>query len=87
MNDDLLNNIACIHITELGIMRIKRNLGLNIEDMDTVSWCKEKIANSKEISRKGKNRYVYVDSIIITVNAHRFTVITAHREKSASARK
>lgn len=30
---ELLNNLAKIHTTELGIVRIKRNLSLNIDDV------------------------------------------------------
>ena len=33
------------------------------------------------IEREGKNYYVTVDGIIITVNASSYTIITAHKEK------
>lgn len=33
------------------------------------------------ITRRGKNWYVTVDDIVITVNAHSCTIITAHRKK------
>jgi len=79
MENELLSNINLIHTTEMGIDRIKKNLGLDTQDV--VLWCKEKIADSTEIIRKGKNYYVYTDNIIITVNAHSFTIITAHKEK------
>ena len=80
INNDLLANLDKLHTTELGIVRIQRNLDLNTED--TLEWCKEKIENANEIIRKGKNWYVYVDNIKITVNAHSFTIITAHKEKA-----
>jgi hypothetical protein len=35
-NNDLLNNFEKIHSTELGILRIKRNLDLEIKDV--VNW-------------------------------------------------
>ena len=34
------------------------------------------------IIRKGKNWYVSIDDIIITVNAYSYTIITAHKEKA-----
>ena len=68
-----------IHTTELGVERIKRNLDLQTDDV--VSWCKQKIENADEIIRKGKNWYVYTDNSVITVNAHSYTIITAHKKK------
>ena len=75
---ELLNNIAKLHTTELGSVRIKRNLSLDCDD--TVVWCREQI-NSPEavIERKGKNWYITVNSCIITVNAYSYTIITAHK--------
>ena len=75
----LMENIAKIHTTELGIERIKRNLGLSTDDV--VDWCKQKIENAVEINRKGKNWYVYTDQSVITINAHSYTIITAHKYK------
>ena len=49
---------------------------------DVVAWCKDKINSSHAvITRKGKNWYINVDDFVITVNAHSYTIITAHREK------
>jgi hypothetical protein len=59
--------------------RIKRNLGL--ETADVVGWCKLKIEGADEIIRKGKKWYARIDNIEITVNAHSYTVITAHKER------
>jgi hypothetical protein len=80
MNNDLVANLDKLHTTELGILRIKRNLNLTTED--TVEWCKGKIEKSDEIIRKGKNWYISVDNVTITVNAHSFTIITAHKGKA-----
>ncbi|WP_195199080.1 DUF3781 domain-containing protein [Faecalispora jeddahensis] len=79
MKNDLLSNIDKIHTTELGVERIKRNLGLGT--LDVIAWCKEKIRNAGDIVRKGKNWYVFFDDIVITVNAYSYTIITAHKEK------
>ena len=80
LENELLNNLAKIHTTELGIVRIKRNLSLDIDDV--VEWCKNKISSKNaNITRKGKNWYITVEGCIITVNAHSFTIITAHKEK------
>jgi len=78
--NDLLNNIDHIHTTALGVERIKRNLGLNVDDV--VGWCKQKIAQADDIFRKGKNWYVYIEDSIITINAYSYTIITAHRRNS-----
>jgi len=80
MENDLLINLNKLHTTELGLVRIKRNLNLDFEDV--VAWCKEKISNSNEIVIKGKNWYVYFDDVEITINAHSFTIITAHKKKA-----
>ena len=77
-SNELIKNIDKIHSTELGIMRIKRNLGLETDDV--VNWCKDKIIKMNEINRNGKNWYVSYDKIIITINAHSYTIITAHKK-------
>ncbi|MCL2857391.1 MAG: DUF3781 domain-containing protein [Oscillospiraceae bacterium] len=79
MEEDLLVNLDNLHTTELGVVRIRRNL--NLADVDVVEWCKDKIRNSNDIVRRGKNWYAYIDGAIITVNAHSFTIITAHKAK------
>lgn len=79
MCNKLLANIDKIHTTELGVVRIKRNLELNSED--AVDFCKQCIKTAGNITRKGKNWYALAGNIIITVNAHSYTIITAHKEK------
>lgn len=72
-----------MHTTELGEVRIKRNLSLEVEDI--VSWCKTEINSPNAVViRKGKNWYVHVDDNIITVNANSYTIITAHKERAFS---
>ena len=76
----LLSNLDKLHTTEMGIDRIKRNL--NLDNEDVVLWCKEKIKDSNcLIIRKGKNYYATINNCIITVNAHSYTIITAHKLK------
>lgn len=65
MTNELLRNLKKLHTTELGAVRIKRNLGL--ESDDVVAWCKnaileaaknienEKSGRSGENSRKSEN--------------------------------
>ena len=79
MNDELLSNLDKIHTTEMGVERIRKNLKLDTTDV--VSWCKRKLETSDNIIRKGKNWYVFIDNIVITINRHSFTIITAHIEK------
>lgn len=78
--NELLRNLDKLHTTELGIVRIKRNLSLNIDDVE--EWCKTKTSSANAvIMKKGKNWYVRVDGCIITINAYSYTIITAHKEK------
>ena len=80
MENDLILNLDKLHTTPMGIDRIKQNLGLDTADV--VKWCYDFIKDSKTtIERKGKNWYATADSIIITVNAHSYTIITAHKTK------
>jgi len=79
MNNDLLENLGKIHTTALGIERIKRNLNLDVEDV--VKWCKDKVGRSDNIYKQGKNWYVNVDHCTLTIHAHSFTIITAHKKK------
>ncbi len=78
---DLIKNINLIHSTELGVSRIRKNLNLN-SDQDAVAYCKNKITDKNcKIYKQGKNWYCITDNTIITVNAHSYTVITAHTVK------
>lgn len=74
--NDLISNLDKIHTTPLGVERIKRNLGIK---EDVVNWCKQKTKTADSIIRKGKNWYVSAGDALITVNAHSYTLITAHK--------
>ncbi|UTC75980.1 DUF3781 domain-containing protein [Treponema sp. OMZ 792] len=77
----LCKNSEKIHTTEMGIEQIKRNLDLNTQDV--VEWCKNKILDKRSsIIRKGKNWYISIEDIVITVNAYSYTIITAHKKKA-----
>ena len=76
-DNELMQNLDKIHTTESGILRIKRNLELETDDV--VHWCKNEITKSSEIYRKGKNWYVTGKKCVITINAHSYTIITAHK--------
>jgi len=75
----LLSNLSKVHTTKLGAERIKNNLGLEVGDV--VDWCRQKMIHADQIIRKGKNWYIHYDNIVITVNAHSYTIITAHIKK------
>lgn len=80
-NTELLLNIDQLHTTELGVLRIKKNLSLSVDDI--VEWCKQHILlEQARITRKGKNWYIDVNECIITVNAYSYTIITAHKKKN-----
>lgn len=75
---ELILNLDQLHTTELGIVRIKRNLSLDTDNV--VSWCRERIQNpDASIIRKGKNWYVNIHNYEITINAYSYTIITAHK--------
>lgn len=76
----LLSNIDKIHTTKMGIGRIKKNLKLDTDDV--VEYCKNKIRNKEcNIYKQGKNWYVEIDNIKITINSYSYTIITAHKIK------
>ena len=82
MNNDheLLQKIDRLHTTQLGVHRIRQNLRL--ETKDVVAWCRHQIQRKQAvIHRNGKNWYIEIDDSILTVNAHSFTIITAHKRK------
>ena len=78
--ETLLENLDKIHTTEMGIDRIKKNLDLNT--LEVVKWCKDKIKDNSKITRIGKNWYVEKDNIIFTINAFSYTIITAHKKRN-----
>ena len=79
--NELLNNLNKLHTTELGIIRIKRNLKLD-EQTDVIEYCKRKITDpNTRIQRKGKNFYATTSRETITVNASKLSIITAHPVK------
>jgi hypothetical protein len=75
--NELIKNIKLLHTTEMGVERIKQNLGLAADDI--VAWYRQSILSAENIQRKGKNWYVYAGKSIITINAHSYTIITAHK--------
>jgi hypothetical protein len=85
MVKELISNVDKIHTTPLGILRIKKNLCLDIDDV--VNWCINKIKNpNARITRKGKNWYANIDDCVITVNAYSYTIITVHKIKNNGVR-
>ncbi len=79
--DELLKNLDKIHTTQIGMLRIKRNLSLDTDDV--VEWCKKRISSLDiHIKRKGKNYYISAADCIITVNVCSYTIITAHKNGS-----
>lgn len=80
MNNELLNNLDKLHTTDLGAIRIRKNLSIITDDV--VKWCGDKIKSPHaHITKKSKNWYADVDGCVITVNAHSYTIITAHKKK------
>ena len=78
---ELILDLNRLHTTTLGIQRIKKNLCLGSDDV--VSWCAQQIKKpASRVIRTGKNWYVTTGDCEITVNAHSFTIITAHKIKT-----
>ena len=76
MNNELLLNTQKLHTTKMGIERIKKNLNIN---GNVVNYCKKLILNDKaNIYKQGKNWYVEINNIKITINSSSYTIITAH---------
>ena len=77
---ELLSAIDKLHTTGMGAARIRKNLGMDAEDV--VEYCRSlTLEPGAELSRKGKNWYVSVEGVVITVNAYSCTIITAHKVK------
>ena len=77
--NELLKDIDKLHTTVRGVVRIKKNLDI---DDDAVEYGRALILDPRaEIKRNGKNWYVSVEGVIVTVNAYSCTIITAHRVK------
>lgn len=73
----LIDNINKLRTTDLGEVRIKRNLRLSQENV--VEYCKGKILHENAlIILQGKNYYITLDDEIFTVNRSSYTIITAH---------
>lgn len=79
----LLANLDKLHTTELGKERIQNNLSLKVSDV--TRWCRQKIQSPQaQIIRRGKNFYIDTGDCRLTVNAHSYTIITAHKIKKDS---
>lgn len=82
--NDLWQNMDKIHTTELDAVRIKRNLDLETDDV--VKWFKTVTLEAGKtelyMTLRGKNWYVYTLYFVITINAHSYTIITAHKLKT-----
>ncbi len=73
----LLSNIDKIHTTKMGVDRIKKNL--KIDNVDVSDYlCKKILSDKCKITKRGKNYYIEIDNIIITINSYSYTIITAH---------
>lgn len=81
-SDELIKNLDKLHSTPMGYDRIKKNIGLSGDDLEIIFQCKKMILNPQsKIERNGKNWYVQLDDVKLTVNAFSFTIITAHKIK------
>ena len=83
---NLIDCIDKLHTTELGAGRVRKNLGVDSsvagDAADVVAWCRARITDPRAgLERRGKNWYAVVDDVVITVNATKFTIITAHRKE------
>lgn len=78
MTDKLPFDPEKLHTTDMGIERIRRNLGLP-SGTDPVEFCRGLVtAEGCLIYRQGKNFYCEKNGVRVTVNAGSLTIITAH---------
>lgn len=77
----LIDNLDKLHTTPMGEIRIKRNLSL-LDEIDVIEYAKSLILNKNASTiKKGKNYYVSLDDIVLTINSYSYTIITAKRMK------
>ncbi|MBQ6546606.1 MAG: DUF3781 domain-containing protein [Bacilli bacterium] len=75
--NDLISNINKLHTTDMGLIRIKRNLNLDTDNV--INYCKKLILDKNcNINKRGKNWYCELNNIRITINSYSYTIITAH---------
>lgn len=80
------HNLDRLHTTPLGAERIKRNLGIETDDI--VKWCRNHMEhNDAAVAKYGKNWYVTTSDCCMTVNATTFTIITAHKVEGINKEK
>ena len=49
MENELLENLGRLHTTELGVIRIKKNLSLNVENVINVPYSSPNLIEKKEV--------------------------------------
>ena len=77
----LIDNLDKLHTTPMGEERIKRNLSL-LDEIDVIEYAKSLILNKNAYTIKnGKNYYVSINDIVLTINSYSYTIITAKRIK------
>lgn len=79
MKEILIKNIESIHTTKLGEERIKQNINCNEDVIEFTKKCV--LSSNANIYKKGKNYYCEIGNIILTINSHSYTIITAHKKK------
>ena len=79
MKEKFLANLDKFHTTDLGKVRLQKNLFLREEN--PVLWAKGFIQRSEtKISNKEKNFYVSDNYIVLAINTSSYTIITGHKE-------
>ncbi|WP_300706798.1 MULTISPECIES: DUF3781 domain-containing protein [Helicobacter] len=75
----LVENIDKLHTTQRGVVRIKRNLELESDDI--LSWCKKQIlSKDATLKKRGKNLYVHLPHCKLTIHSTSYTIITAYKK-------
>ena len=78
--NELTAQLHRLHTPPLGAERVRRNLQIEAEDV--AAWCRARILDPDTVvERVGKNWYATAGRHRITVNAHSYTIITAHKIK------
>ncbi len=80
MANALFTHLDQVHATGPCQERIRKNLGLDAEDV--VRWCKQQIENPESLTRTEQHWNVRGDGFVITIDAQSYEIVTARREKS-----
>ena len=80
LEKDLIYNLHRIHTTDLGRMRLSKNL--DVDTKNVLDYCLKLVLNDNSIQyKRGKNWYIEWKDVQMVIHSTSYTIITAHRGK------